>query len=64
MTVLLKLWLFLNGKKTAIAFVLKGVADIATVLNQPEIAQVVDIVGNTLGAIGLGHKGVKIKSTK
>ena len=60
MGILIKLWLYLSGKKTAIAFALKGAADIATALNQPEVADVIDIVGNTLGAIGLSHKGTKL----
>jgi len=53
------LWNSLSGKKTVISAILKAIADILTAMNYPEIANAVDVIGNTLLTIGLTHKGVK-----
>jgi len=54
------IWQFLDGKKTVIAAILKASADILTSVGQPEIATLVDNIGNALLVFGLTHKGVKV----
>lgn len=55
----LKIWIFLSGKKTVTAAILKAVADVLIALGYSEIAAGVDQVGNVLLGIGLTHKAGK-----
>lgn len=60
MEVFLKVWNYLSGKKTVTSAILKAVADVLVAAGQPEYAQVIDMIGNALLAVGLTHKGVKV----
>ena len=60
MEALVKVWAFLSGKKTVTAAILKALADILTSAGKPEVAAVVDQVGNALLAFGLTHKAAKV----
>jgi hypothetical protein len=56
METVLKVWLYLSGKKTVIAAIVKAVADVLTALGYTEIAGGVDQIGNVLLGVGLTHK--------
>lgn len=60
MNKLLKIWEFLSGKKTVTSAVLKALADVLTVVGQPEAAYIIDQLGNFLLTVGLAHKGAKV----
>jgi hypothetical protein len=56
---IMKIWVFLSGKKTVTAAILKAAADVLTVAGQVEAAAIVDQIGNALLALGLTHKVAK-----
>ena len=56
---MIKLWEFLNNKKTVIGAILKAIADIGTAAGYPEVATIVDQIGNLFLAVGLGDKARK-----
>lgn len=58
---IMKIWIYLSGKKTVISAILKGFADVLTAAGYLEAAQLVDYVGNFLLTVGLAHKGMKLK---
>lgn len=60
MSAIVKLWLYLSGKKTVISAVLLGVSDIFTAIGQQEAAEGIRKIGDTLLLIGLTHKGAKV----
>ena len=59
METIMKVWVFLSGKKTVTAAILKAVADMLTAAGQLEAAAIVDQIGNALLALGLTHKVAK-----
>jgi hypothetical protein len=68
-------WEYLNGKKTAIAFGLCAGADLMSlvlvgtwhldekVVQLPQVIETCNVVGWSLGGIGLGHKIAKGRTT-
>lgn len=59
MNVLVKAWIYLSGKKTVTAAIIKAAADILTAAGMVNEAALVDQIGNALLALGLAHKGMK-----
>ena len=57
---IMKIWVFLSGKKTVTAAILKAAADVLTAAGQLEAAAIVDQIGNALLALGLTHKAAKV----
>ena len=57
---IMKIWVFLSGKKTVTAAILKAVADVLTAMGRIEEAALVDQIGNALLALGLTHKTAKV----
>lgn len=59
MKIIIKVWEFLNSKKTAIGAFILATSDFAEALGYPEMVDPMKKVGYLFTATGLGHKAKK-----
>lgn len=56
-----KIFNWLNGKKTAIGFILTWAAQLPGI--DPAVSQILLYAGGALGSVGIMHKGIKSVNT-